>query len=333
MQLKNGDKMRKALIVGIDHYQNISQLYGCVNDSYSVKSVLERNSDGTLNFDIIHETASNESQSITRASLKDKITQLFADDSEIALFYYAGHGYIENNGGYLVTSECTRGDDGLALDEVLNIANQSNAKNKIIILDSCHSGITGNISSIENKALLSEGVTILTASSETQYAQEEDGKGVFTTLLVDALNGSASNLIGEISPASVYAHIDKSLGAWEQRPVFKANIKQFISLRKVQAPISLDDLKMITILFEEVNSNFQLNPTFEPNRDNTDLEYLPEPIEDNVEKFRILQKFNRINLVIPVDEEHMYYVAMNSKKCKLTLLGKHYWNLVKKERI
>ena len=48
--------MRKALIVGIDYYQNVSQLYGCVNDSYSVKSVLERNSDGTLNFDIMHET-------------------------------------------------------------------------------------------------------------------------------------------------------------------------------------------------------------------------------------------------------------------------------------
>ena len=333
MQLKNGDRMRKALIVGIDYYQNVSQLYGCVNDSYSVKSVLERNSDGTLNFDIMHETASNDSQIITRGSLKDKITQLFADDSEIALFYYAGHGYIENNGGYLVTSECTRGDDGLALDEVLNIANNSNAKNKIIILDSCHSGIAGNISSIENRAILSEGVTILTASSESQYAQEENGHGVFTTLLVDALNGSASNLVGEISPASVYAHIDQSLGAWEQRPIFKTNIKKFISLRKVQAPISLDDLKMITILFEEVNSIFQLDPTFEPNRDNTDLKDLPEPIEDNVEKFRILQKFNRINLVIPIDEEHMYYAAMNSKSCKLTSLGEHYWNLVKKERL
>ncbi|MBL4625271.1 MAG: caspase family protein [Flavobacteriales bacterium] len=325
--------MRKALIVGIDYYKNISQLYGCVNDSYNVKGVLERNSDGTLNFDIMHETASNESQSITRGTLKDKITQLFADDSEIALFYYAGHGYIENSGGYLVTSECNRGDDGLSLDEVLNIANNSNAKNKIIILDSCHSGIVGNISSIANRAILSEGVTILTASSESQYAQEEDGHGVFTTLLVDALNGSASNLVGEISPASVYAHIDQSLGAWEQRPIFKTNIKKFISLRKVQAPISLDDLKMITILFEEVNSNFQLDPTFEANRDNTDLEDLPEPIEDNVEKFRILQKFNRINLVIPVDEEHMYYAAMNSKSCKLTSLGEHYWNLVKKERI
>ena len=44
--------MRKALVVGIDHYAHISPLFGCVNDAHSVKAVLERNSDGTKNFDV-----------------------------------------------------------------------------------------------------------------------------------------------------------------------------------------------------------------------------------------------------------------------------------------
>lgn len=30
--------MRKALVVGIDYYDNVSPLYGCVNDSFAVKS-------------------------------------------------------------------------------------------------------------------------------------------------------------------------------------------------------------------------------------------------------------------------------------------------------
>ena len=325
--------MRKALIVGIDYYEQLSSLFGCVNDSYSVKSVLERNSDGTLNFDIMHKVSSNANSRITRGLLKDMISELFGDDSEIALFYFAGHGYIENNSGYIMTSECFRGDDGMSLDEVLNIANQSKAKNKIIILDSCHSGIAGNNSSIGDRALLSEGMTVLTASSKSQYAAENEGHGVFTTLLVDALNGSAANLVGEITPASVYAHIDQSLGAWEQRPIFKTNIKKFVSLRSVNPAISLEDLKKITELFGEVGFDFKLDPTFEPNRDNTDLKDLSEPIEEHVEKFRILQKYNRVNLVVPVGEEHMYYAAMNSKSCKLTSLGEHYWNLVKKDRI
>jgi hypothetical protein len=37
--------MRKALVVGIDYYDNVPLLYGCVNDAYSVKSVLDRNAD------------------------------------------------------------------------------------------------------------------------------------------------------------------------------------------------------------------------------------------------------------------------------------------------
>ena len=44
--------MRKALIVGIDYYAHVSPLHGCVNDAHSVKGVLERHSDGTLNFGI-----------------------------------------------------------------------------------------------------------------------------------------------------------------------------------------------------------------------------------------------------------------------------------------
>lgn len=44
--------MRKALCVGIDSYQNIDDLHGCVNDANAVKAALERNGDGTLNFDV-----------------------------------------------------------------------------------------------------------------------------------------------------------------------------------------------------------------------------------------------------------------------------------------
>ena len=43
--------MRKALIVGIDHYTNIKPLSGCVNDAHAVKAILERHADGTVNFD------------------------------------------------------------------------------------------------------------------------------------------------------------------------------------------------------------------------------------------------------------------------------------------
>lgn len=317
--------MRKALIVGIDFYENINQLHGCVNDSWDVKTVLERHSDGTLNFGVNHLCAGSDKDKINRKQLKELVQELFKDDSEIALFFYAGHGHIESTGGYLITSECHDGDDGLAMNDILEIANNSPAKNKIIILDCCHSGIAGTPSVKDNRAILSEGLTILTASSPTQYAMEKDGSGVFTRLLVDALNGSASNLVGDITPGSIYAHIDQSLGAWEQRPIFKTNVKSFTTLRKVQPPISIEDLKKITFLFENIGEDFKLDPSFEPESS--------FPIKENTEKFGILQKYNRINLVVPVDAPHMYHAAMESKSCKLTILGEHYWKLVNSGKI
>jgi hypothetical protein len=317
--------MRKALIVGIDYYSNVSELFGCVNDAYSIKSVLDRHSDGTINFSTKLEVATSDKSAISRRELKDLCNELFKDDSDVALFYFSGHGYVENTGGYLITSECKDGDDGFPMSELLQIANESKARNKVIILDCCHSGFAGKATGADNNSTLSEGMTILTASSESQYAMEENGSGVFTSLLVDALNGGASNLVGEITPGSVYAHIDQSLGPWEQRPIFKTNVRSFTSLRKVQPPISLSDLKQLTELFPKKEDVFKLDPTFEP-------EYKGN-IEENTEKFAILQKYNRINLVVPIDEEHMYFAAMNSTGCKLTILGEHYWNLIKNERI
>ena len=317
--------MRKALIVGIDFYAHANRLGGCVNDAYSVRQVLERHGDGTKNFDVLLKTSSDDSTAITKDELKALISDLFDDETEVSLLYFSGHGYIDSDSGYLITSDCKTGGDGVSMDDIMSYVNNSRSKNKVIVLDCCHSGQFGNVKALGNNAVLSEGTTILTASARDQYAVENGGRGLFTGLLVDAMNGSAANLVGEISPGSVYAHIDRSLGAWSQRPIFKTNVRSFISLRRVTPPISLEDLKKIDNLFPDKGYEFPLDPSFEPTSRETN--------ETNAEKFRILQKYNRLNLVVPIGAEHMYFAAMERKACKLTILGEHYWTLVKEERI
>lgn len=322
---------KKALVVGINYYAAGGNLHGCVNDAHAVNQVLSRHMDGSKNFDVKLVTAVDQASGLTRGQLKDDVTELFRDACDIALFYFAGHGSVEKTGGYLITSECDRDDAGFPLDDLLKLANDSPAKNKILILDSCYSGNAGAPASLGGAALLSEGMTILTASSKDQYASEENGSGVFTTLLVDALNGGAANLLGEITPGSIYAHIDQSLSLWEQRPIFKTNVRAFTSLRKVPPPIALVDLQKITELFESPSFEIRLDPSFEPQPPAPNHGILPDPL--NNAKFALLQKMNRLNLVKPIGEEHMYFAAMNSKSCKLTVLGEHYWNLLKKQRI
>ncbi len=319
--------MRKALVVGINHYDNISQLYGCVDDAYSMKSVLERNSDGSVNCHVKLCTGTGPNDKVEKSELKELIRELFSGDSDTAIFYFAGHGYIESTGGYLCTSDVKTGDDGIPLSDVLSIANDSRIKNKIIILDSCHSGVAGARIGSPNYSELKEGTTILTASTDEQYASEDKDGGVFTNLFVDAMNGTASNLLGDVTPGSVYAHIDQSLGPWDQRPVFKTNVKSFVSLRKVQSPISLQELQRISDFFPDAGYEFPLDPTFEPERSGDEVG-MTAPNPENTAKFAILQKFNRVNLLVPVDAPHMWHAAMESKKCRLTVLGEHYRRLV-----
>ncbi|MEO0938541.1 MAG: caspase family protein [Pseudomonadota bacterium] len=311
---------RKALIVGIDHYSHSSNLFGCVNDAYAVSSAIERNADGTVNFATRILTGTSEDSPVNRRDVRAAAQELFSGDGDVALFYFAGHGYIEQVGGYLICSDSLDGNDGLSLHELVVMANDAKAKSRIIILDSCHSGIAGNAKPGEEHTTINIGVTILTASTQKQYAAEANGSGLFTSLLVDALNGGAANLLGDVTPGSVYAHIDQSLGPWDQRPMFKTNVSTFTSLKRVQPPISLDTLKKLRDYFEAPGSEHSLDPSYEPESSSPD--------EEKTAIFADLQEMVKVNLVRPHGETHMYYAAMNSKSCKLTVLGEHYWKLL-----
>jgi hypothetical protein len=324
--------MRKALIVGVDHYDHVDPLHGCVNDAYSVKAMLDRDSDGQVNFHTKLMTATGPGQVVPRKELRAAIQELFQDKHEIALLYFAGHGYIEATGGYLCPSDCESGDDGVPLAEIMIMANTSPSENKIVILDSCHSGIAAT-NPLAPVAEISEGVTVLTASTADQYATEENGSGIFTTLLVDALSGAAANLVGDVTPGSVYAHIDQSLGAWEQRPVFKTNVTKFVSLRRVQAPLAFEQLLRLAELFPEAGFEYALDPSYEPHRSGHEDAVFPAPDPKNTAIFSILQNYNRVNLLVPINAPHMWHAAMESKACTLTALGEHYRRLVASDMI
>jgi hypothetical protein len=207
-------------------------------------------------------------------------------------------------------------------------ANKSPAKSRVIILDSCHSGIAGNRPEITPVAEIKSGTTILTASTEIQSSLATGSGSVFTNLLLDALNGGAANLVGAITLGSVYAHIDQSLGPWGQRPVFKTNVNNFVSLRDAVPPIALAKLQLLAVLFPTPGYQFALDPQYEPERVKDAAQKLPPPDPVKTTKFAILQSLVRVGLVRPVGAPHMWHAAMESKACELTVLGEHYRRLV-----
>lgn len=313
--------MRRALIVGIDHYpDSIGALTGCVNDAKKIQAALIRNEDKSPNFDCKVLTTLKED--ITRSFLRQNIEELFSQDVDVALFYFSGHGTIRGLDGYLVTQDAKRYDEGISMSEVINIANRAMIREIVIMLDCCYSGMLGAIPAMDEKhAFLREGVSILSASGPSQAAVEVGGFGVFTSLVCDALDGGACDICGNVTVAGIYDYLDQCLGAWEQRPFLKSHVSKLISLRQCKPKIDISILRLITEYFSNPDEEFKLDPSYEPTA-------LPRN-ERNERIFSNLQKFRALGLIMPVGEEHMYYAAINSKSCKLTPRGQFYWRVAK----
>jgi len=290
--------------------------------------VLRKHQDGAPNFDTktLSAPIGRGDDVVTRAVLREYIDNLFKDPADVALFYFSGHGTVNNLDGYLVTQDARRYDEGVAMSDVLRWANESRAEEVVILLDCCHSGALGNPPAIDNKkALLREGLSILTASRAEQPSVETGGGGLFTSLLVDALEGSAADLLGEVSAPAIYASVEAALGAWDQRPLFKSHVSRVLALRNCTPPVERAVLRRIPALFPLPAEDLPLDPSYEPKSN------VAEPAHVTV--FGDLQSLNRVYLVTPVGVPHMYDAAMQSRACRLTPTGRYYWRLAKDGRI
>lgn len=319
--------MRRALCVGIDEYPT-GPLSGCVSDATRMEAVLSRHHDGAPNFDCLTLLAPIGSvhDIVTRPIFREQIERLFRDPADVALLYFAGHGTVNDLDGYLATQDAARFDEGVSLTDLLTRANDSHAREVVILLDSCFSGALGNPPVAHNeRAVLREGVSILTASRGDQPSVETRGGGLFTSLVVDALAGGAANILGSVSAPAIYDYVEAALGAWDQRPLFKAHVSKLIELRSCAPPIERRILRRLPELFPLPAEDFQLDPSFERTSAVAN--------DANVAIFADLQALNKVHLATPVGEGHMYDAAIQSRACQLTPSGRYYWRLARDGRI
>jgi len=320
---------RKALLIGIDDYDNINCLDGCVNDAKDMSGLLARHDSGVKNFDCKLYTSSD-IEPITRRFLREKLNELFEVSFDgHALFYFSGHGTPTEVGGYLVTQDAEEGDLGIAMNDVLTLANNSRAKSVLIILDCCFSGAIGNAVSrgnLENQATLREGVTILAASRPTQTSLEINGHGVFTQLLVGALSGGAADVRGRVSAAAVYAYAEQALGPWDQRPLYKSHADSLPELRWCTPLVEDSLLRQLPQIFEEPTSIFKMDPSFEHTKKKI-------AVKENVQLFDLFKCFRNAGLLKTEFGDDLYYTALQSKGVLLTQLGQFYWQLANSDRL
>ena len=144
-----------------------------------------------------------------------------AKPEDVFLFYYAGHGTLDeehNDEYYLVPTNITKlyGDPdqlqkkGISATELRDLLTQVKSQKQIILMDACHSGgalksLNVRAAATDEKAIIqlarSSGVFMLASSGTKQFATEfeELKHGVFTYALVEALDGKADTGDGKIT--------------------------------------------------------------------------------------------------------------------------------------
>ena len=209
-----------VLAVGINNYKN-----GAYNLNYAqpdAKSFVEQIS---KNYDKIFK-AINPVEIYNEDATKENIIKGFnqiiakAKPEDVFVFFYAGHGSLDEEHKdadgespfYFVPTDVTKiyGDPeqlqkkGLSANELRQYLTQIRSTKQLVLMDACHSG--GALKSMnvraagsDEKAIFqlarSSGVVTIASSGSKQFATEFDilKHGVFTYVLLEALNGKADN--------------------------------------------------------------------------------------------------------------------------------------------
>lgn len=331
--------MKRALLVGIDHYPSPDSLSGCIADAVALAEVLKTHADGRPNFST--ELLVSRTDDVTRGALRDALARLFsnAQDTDL-LFFFSGHGGRTLWGADLVTQDATANSLGVSVNDLMTLANGSEARSVTLILDCCFAGDLGNVPGLQsapvaepfrlNKTLLRDNVTVLAASRPTQTSAEVAGHGEFTRVVLDGLEGGATDHVGNVTSLGLYAYVSPAFDAWQQRPLLKASVTEPPVLRMGPPWIEPELLRRLPDHFPSDNARVQLSPDHEG-------EGRPLPPGQagtlKQQQFDYFGRLRNANLVTTDDGKAHYWVAMEGGDVYLTKLGRYFWRLAKRESL
>jgi Caspase domain len=324
---------RRALVVGINVYENFGaggRLAGAVSDAQRVAELLSVHGNGDPNYSC--RVLTSDTDRVTRTRLRKSLRELFMGGAgdEPVLFYFSGHGTVTDLGGYIVTQDAEENDEGIPMDALLNYVNESNVREAVFILDCCKGGAMGSPSLLQSngayeRSLLRQNTTILAASRHDQNAVEQDGQGLFTSLLIDALEGGAADILGNVTLPAVYAFIEGALGPWEQRPVYKTYTSSVSILRCAPPCIELPALRRLVQLFPRPDAQLRLDP---------DYEYNEEPVTDKQKTGHLLKRYRDAGLITAATPgQDFFWAAQKGGGVMLTQSGRHFWRLIDTNQI
>ncbi|GGA09797.1 caspase family protein [Okeania sp. KiyG1] len=237
---------REALVVGINFYPFLIKaepgdlnLKAPVKDAESIANLLEKSgnfrvqrlpkgydeegrerfiSDGLVKINDLQQAIIN----LFNPPLKNEVP-------DVALLFFAGHGYLTTEGGiregYLVTSDAqlNRNIYGISLTWLKELLRQSPVKKQIVWLDCCFSGEFLNFEEEFDPGTEGKQISrcLITACRSFEKSVEQlSGKhGIFTSNLLEGLNPE-NNIDGWVTNYILADFIKKNMSQTPQAPMF-----------------------------------------------------------------------------------------------------------------
>jgi hypothetical protein len=216
-----------AVVVGIAKYTHMQALNFTDDDAYQVYAFLKSPQGGALPDGQIQVLVDDNA---THDNILDAMrkTYLQADNNDVILFYFSGHGV---NGAFIPV-DFDGFHNRLFHEEITAVLEQSPARHKIVFGDACHSGswtangIQGDVLAAREpvKAMLekyyraferSNGGTALLLSSKGEEVSLEDSglrSGVFSHFMVKGMKGYAdANDDGIVTIDELYRYVNRNV--------------------------------------------------------------------------------------------------------------------------
>jgi len=282
-----GTKRRWAVLIGVGSYEDreYSELPVCVYDVTEVARQLYRNESGFTSVSI--KVLVDDGTKPTRAAILSCLQEVAqaAEEEDLLLFYYSGHGDLEQDESYLVTSDSTFGrlkDTALPVASVEEIMQASRAKAKVMILDACHAGEkmlskgSGSLHPkfIERIYMRAQGMVILAScDNQRSYVWEAKNYSAYTYFLLEALRGKADrDAKGFVSATDIYDYVTNGMASWTERHKYvqtptiyiRAHGQIIVSSYKMQPELALQPEMLPEAAQPQEPKSSSLTPTLSP---------------------------------------------------------------------
>ncbi len=214
----------KVILIGVSKYPDDKQ----VTDVPNIRTNINLLKKTLTNPSILGVNENNFVVSLNKSKIdiEVELTDFVRNTTEndTLIVYYSGHGFISNENFKLYLS--TRDSNinhiestSICIDRFVEIINLSFSKQKIILLDSCHSGYIHDLFNDENSDFYnlntSEKVYVISSSSvdEPSYypTESKNSPTYFTGELIDVLTNGTENGKSYLTINEVFNKISRSL--------------------------------------------------------------------------------------------------------------------------